>query len=73
MRRIELAKPVLISRVTDMIDRILQCWCEENDYQRGSVEAGRKAKSLLQWIELGVTDEAELSDLIRNDIVINSR
>lgn len=72
MRRIELAKPVLISKVNDMIDRILQCWCEENDYPRGSVEAGRKAKSLLQW-ELGVTDEAELSDLIRNDIVINSR
>jgi hypothetical protein len=73
MRRIELAKPVLISKVTDMFDRILQCWCEENGYPRGSVEAGRKAKSLLQWIELGVTDEAELSDLIHNDIVINSR
>jgi hypothetical protein len=73
MRRIELAKPVLISKVTDMIDRILQCWCEENGCPRGSVEAGRKAKSLLQWIELGVTDEAELSDLIRDDIVINSR
>jgi hypothetical protein len=56
-----------------MFDRILQCWCEENGYPRGSVEAGRKAKSLLQWIELGVTDEAELSDLIRDDIVINSR
>jgi hypothetical protein len=36
----------------------------------GSVEATRKAKSLLQWIELGVTDEGELSSLIREDIVI---
>ncbi len=70
MRRIELAKPVLISKVTDMIDRVLERWCAENGCPRGSVEATRKAKSLLQWIELGVTDEGELSSLIRDDIVI---
>ncbi|CAN7257886.1 hypothetical protein [Rhizobium sp. LjRoot258] len=73
MRRIELAKPILTSKITEMIDRILKCWCDENGYRRGSAEAGRKAKSLVQWLELGVTDEVELSNLIRDDIVITTR
>ncbi|MDP9812976.1 hypothetical protein J2W42_005847 [Rhizobium tibeticum] len=70
MQRIELTKPVLISKVTDMIDRILECWCAENGHPRGSIEATRKAKSLLRWIELWVTDEGQLSSLIREDVVI---
>jgi hypothetical protein len=73
MRRIELAKPILTSKITKMIDRILKCWCDENGYRRGSAEASRKAKSLVQWLELGVTDEVELSNLIRDDIVITTR
>ena len=72
MQWISWQRPVLVFKITDLIDRILRNWCDENGHQKGSVEAKRKAKSLLQWIELGVTDERELTDLIRNDIVINA-
>jgi len=73
MQRISWQRPVLASKITDLIDRILRNWCDENGHQKGSVEASQKARSLLQWIELGVTDEHELTDLIRNDIVISAQ
>ena len=61
----------LKSTITELIDRILKDWCAEHGHKRGSIEASRRAKSLTQWIEFGVTDETELSDLIRDDIVIS--
>jgi hypothetical protein len=73
MQWISWQRPVLVFKITDLIDRILRNWCDENGHQKGSVEAKRKAKSLLQWIELGVTDEHELTDLIRDDIVITMK
>jgi len=73
MQWISWQRPVLVFKITDLIDRILRNWCDENGHQKGSVEATRKAKSLLQWIELGVTDEYELTDLIRDDIVITTK
>ncbi|WP_431322972.1 hypothetical protein [Rhizobium sp. YTU87027] len=72
MQWISWQRPVLASKITELIDRILRNWCDESGHQKGSAEAIQKAKSLLQWIELGVTDERELTDLIRNDIVINA-
>ncbi len=73
MQWISWHRPMLASKITDLIDRILECWCDEHGHHTGSVEARRKANSLLQWIELGVTDERELSDLIRDDIVIGAQ
>ncbi|MBZ9793747.1 hypothetical protein K9B32_27190 [Rhizobium sp. 3T7] len=73
MQWISWQRPVLVFKITDLIDRILRNWCDENGHQKESVEASRKAKSLLQWIELGVTDEHELTDLIRDDIVITMK
>ncbi len=71
MGHIDWPKPILKSKITDLIDRILMAWCDENGHRGGSLEATNKATSLLQWIEFGVTDEGELAHLIRNDIVIN--
>lgn len=73
MQWISWQRPVLVFKITELIDRVLRNWCDENGHQKGSVEANRKAKSLLQWIELGVTDEHELTDLIRDDIVITTK
>ncbi|OWV99924.1 hypothetical protein [Rhizobium sp. R693] len=73
MQWISWQRPVLVSKITELIDRILRNWCDENGHQKGSAEASQKAKSLLQWIELGVTDEHELTDLIRDDIVITTK
>ncbi|RDJ05852.1 hypothetical protein B5K06_24535 [Rhizobium grahamii] len=61
------------STIAELIDRILRIWCDEHGHKKGSIEASRKVKSLTQWIEFGVTDETELSDLIRDDIVISTR
>jgi hypothetical protein len=73
MQWISWQRPVLAFKITDLVDRIVRDWCDENGHQKGSVEASQKAKSLLQWIELGVTDEHELTDLIRDDIVVTAK
>jgi len=73
MIQIDWPKPMLQSKITDLIDRVLRAWCAEHGHGFGSKEVKDKARSLLQWIEFGVTDECELADLIRDDVVLTRR
>ncbi|WP_027681685.1 hypothetical protein [Rhizobium leguminosarum] len=54
-----------------LLAEVLDGWCVRNECVRTSPLAHRKAKSLVDWFELGVHQRDELARLLEDDVVVD--
>lgn len=72
MTKTDWPREIVTPETVELLDGVLKAWCLQNGCSLDSDLARKKARSLMDWSDLGVRDAAELARLLDDDITLPS-